>query len=265
MRRLLTLIALFGACAALAVPAALADGDPASDILYFQDEFLPYAKPSADLTAQVQSAVTAANQAGFRIKLAVISSQQDLGAVPSLFNQPQLYARFLGTALRSFYTNRLLVVMPSGFGIFNNNGAVTSEQEILAQLKIEGPDPDSLVRAAIEAIAKLREGAGGKNSGPPPTVKAFPAKGSAGKAIVLKYTVSSATGKSKEEVRVYGPNLVLYAVFKKPLLAATAGTARTVTWKPAKTVSKAGLKFCVLAQNAAGGQSRPACAPIKLT
>src|SRR5581483_11408702 len=254
---------LVGLVLGLAAGSALADGDPASDVLYFQDVFLPYARPSPAAAGQLQAAVTAANQAGFRIKVAVVQSAQDLGAVPSLFDQPALYARFLGTELRSFYTSRLLVVMPSGFGFFDDNAPITAEQTILAQITIAGADSDSLVRAAADAVGKLRAGTASKTASPPPTVKAFAARGVRGQPVLLRYTVSSATGRSAEIVRVYGPNLALYATFRKLLAAAKPpGVKRFVTWRPAKTVSTTGLKFCVLAQSGTGSQSRPACAPI---
>src|SRR5581483_10522920 len=115
MRKALVFTLVLAAVAGLATSAARADGDPASDVLYFQDVFLPYAKPSAGAAKQLESAVAAANKAGFRIKVAVIQSEQDLGSVPSLFNRQDIYARFLGAELKLFYTQRLLVVMPAGF------------------------------------------------------------------------------------------------------------------------------------------------------
>ena len=116
MRRLVAIALAAAAVAGLAGQAARADGDPASDVLYFQDVFLPYAKPSADAAAKLTATVASANKAGFRIKVAVIASEQDLGSVPSLFNRQDVYAHFLGVELKTFYTQRLLVVMPAGFG-----------------------------------------------------------------------------------------------------------------------------------------------------
>src|SRR5207248_5654461 len=116
MRKALLIALAVAALGGLTSPAARADGDPASDVLYFQDVFLPYAKPSADASKQLGTTVAAANKAGFRIKVAVIRSEQDLGSVPSLFNRQDIYARFLGTELKLFYTGRLLVVMPAGYG-----------------------------------------------------------------------------------------------------------------------------------------------------
>ena len=140
MRRLLSVALLAVALAGVGAGLSRADGDPASDVLYFQDVFLPYEKPSADASQQLTSTVAAANKAGFRIKVAVIESAQDLGSVPSLFNRQDLYARFLGTELKTFYTQRLLVVMPAGFGIYNGGKPVDAEKTALASLTIASTD-----------------------------------------------------------------------------------------------------------------------------
>lgn len=259
--------AVLAAGLVLAAPAAHANGDPASDVLYFQDVFLPYAKPSAEATTQVTNAVAAAGKAGYRIKVAVISSAQDLGAVPSLFGKPQLYARFLGTELRAFYASRLLVVMPQGFGIYSNNAPTTDEEQALAGVKIESEDPDGLTKAAAAAVDKLREsgqGSTGKDR-VAPTVKAIAATAKRGAVAQLRYTVSDNSGKSRETVRVYGANFLLYATLVRPLAPAKAGVIENVVWRVPKTLKPGTLKFCVLAQDAAGNQSRPGCAPLKIT
>ena len=46
----------------------------------------------------------------------MIGSRTDLGAVPQLFGKPGTYAKFLGAEIRTFYTGRLLIVMPQGIG-----------------------------------------------------------------------------------------------------------------------------------------------------
>jgi hypothetical protein len=102
---------------AAAAPAALADGDPASDVLLYQQTFFPYSAPSSAAKAELLGAVAAAKRAGFGVRVAVIQSRQDLGADPELFGKPQLYARFLDAELRSAgYLGALVVVMPQGFG-----------------------------------------------------------------------------------------------------------------------------------------------------
>jgi hypothetical protein len=154
------MVLLATALAGVGAGLSRADGDPASDVLYFQDVFLPYTAPSAGAAQQLKTTVAAANKAGFRIKVAVIQSAQDLGSVPSLFNRQDLYARFLGTELKTFYTQRLLVVMPAGFGIYDNGKPVDAEKSALAGVTIAGPDSDSLTNAATAAVQKLRSAIG---------------------------------------------------------------------------------------------------------
>jgi hypothetical protein len=99
-------------------PAALADGDPASDVLVYQPVFFPYSPAPAALKRQLDGLVRSANQQGYRIRVAVIQSRRDLGSVPFLLGKPpSVYARFLGSELSSVWRQRVLVVMPSGYGL----------------------------------------------------------------------------------------------------------------------------------------------------
>ena len=94
------LLAAAAVGAALLVPSAAADGDPASDYLITQPVFLPFDahvdKASAN---ELSGLLAAAKKAGFEIRVAVISSKVDLGSVPILYRRPQTYARFLGQEL----------------------------------------------------------------------------------------------------------------------------------------------------------------------
>ena len=265
MRRALVLAALLAAIAGLTSPAARADGDPASDVLYFQDVFLPYSAPSAEVASKLAATVAAANRAGFRIKVAVVATPQDLGSVPSLFNQQGLYARFLGTELKTFYGNRLLVVMPAGFGVHNGGRPVDRESSALADLKVESPDPDGLATAATAAVEKLREalGSGAAGDVTAPTVTALPATGSRGKPAVLRYRVFDGGGSSREVVRVYGPAFLLFATIVKRLEPAKPARTTTAVWKVPKTLQARKLQFCVLAEDRSGNQ-RTSCAPLKI-
>jgi hypothetical protein len=98
-------------------PAALADGDPASDVLVYQPVFFPYQPAPAGLRRELNGLVRSANAQGYRIRVAVIHSRRDLGSVPTLFGRPSVYARFLGSELSSEWRQRVLVVMPSGYGL----------------------------------------------------------------------------------------------------------------------------------------------------
>lgn len=81
--------------ALLAVPAAWADGDPASDVPPAADVFLPYPAPSPAVSGPLEKLVASANTGGNRLKVAVIARRTDLGSVPVLFGKPAAYARFL--------------------------------------------------------------------------------------------------------------------------------------------------------------------------
>ncbi len=98
-------------------PAALADGDPASDVLVYQPVFFPYQPAPAGLRRELSGLVRSANGQGYRIRVAVIQSPRDLGSVPTLFGRPSVYAKFLGSELSYVWGQRVLVVMPSGYGL----------------------------------------------------------------------------------------------------------------------------------------------------
>ena len=101
--------------AALAVPVAHANGDPASDVLITQQVFIgPEVPISVSAAEELQKTVAAANQRGFTIRVALIAFTGDLGTAVSLWKHPQSYAQFLGSELAFVYTKRLLIVMPSG-------------------------------------------------------------------------------------------------------------------------------------------------------
>ena len=104
--------------AALMIPsAALADGDPASDVLVSQLAFVPAdANASAQQQARLLDLLRAAQRAGFPVRVAIIPDSYDLGSVTALWGRPRDYARFLGIELSDVHRQRLLVVMPSGIG-----------------------------------------------------------------------------------------------------------------------------------------------------
>lgn len=148
----MTRVALVVLVFALAAPLAHADGDPASDYLYTQKVFVPFdvAKQPGPLAADIEGAT----KAGFTIRVAVIGSAYDLGSVPSLWRKPQLYARFLGAELAFVYKQRLLIVMPNGFGFFWKGHPVTREYATLAKIHI-APGNVGLLTAARDAVHAL--------------------------------------------------------------------------------------------------------------
>jgi len=72
-----------------------ADGDPASDVLYFADYFVSYEETSKPVISKLQHATDVARAQGRPIKVAAIWTKYDMGAVPQLFNKPVTYAKFL--------------------------------------------------------------------------------------------------------------------------------------------------------------------------
>jgi hypothetical protein len=112
------------ACALLATAAgpagrALADGDPASDILATQPQFAPAdgGFAQSDL-ARLDGLVAAAQRQRLPIRVALIASPGDLGSVSELWRRPQSYAEFLGQELSQVYRGTVVVVMPNGVGIY---------------------------------------------------------------------------------------------------------------------------------------------------
>jgi hypothetical protein len=158
--RTAALVVLAAALLACAAPSARADGDPASDYHLTQKVLFPFdVKAPKAKQQQLVALVDEANSKGFPIRVAVIGSSYDLGSITSLWRQPQTYARFLGAELTYVYKNRLLVVMPNGFG-FNRpgqNGA--AERAVLAKLNVD-PSPTGLVDSSLTAVQALAKASG---------------------------------------------------------------------------------------------------------
>ncbi len=76
---------------------ARADGDPGSDVLVYQDLFAGAdAGMSVGQQLQFDAMLKSAKQAGVPVRVALIASPSDLGAVTGLWRNPRAYARFLG-------------------------------------------------------------------------------------------------------------------------------------------------------------------------
>jgi hypothetical protein len=155
----------------VAVPAARADGDPASDYLLSLQTFVP---PDTGFSTadkqQLTQLVTGARKGdplpgapagGYTIRVAVIASRYDLGSVSVLANRPKLYAHFLSEELRFVYKGRVLVVMANGYGIARNGKPDPAEQKVLDRL----PPPaaahgSALAGATARAVRALATNAG---------------------------------------------------------------------------------------------------------
>jgi hypothetical protein len=182
MRAALALF-LVALAAASSAGAARADGDPASDYLITQRVFLPYdAKFPPKQTAALTGLVAATNRAGFRIRVAIIWSDYDLGSVTSLWRKPKTYARFLGMELSFVYKQRLLIVMPNGFGFNWPKHSPAGAYRLLAAIRIP-PGPGGLVTAATAAVTRL-SAAAGVHATPAPAARTA-RHGGDGRTIVL--------------------------------------------------------------------------------
>jgi len=151
-RRLLIL----GVAATLvAVPAAHADGDPASDYLITQRVFTPYQTkiPAADLE-ELEGLVRDAARQGYPIRVALISSDYDLGSVTVLWKQPKRYAKFLAQELAFVHKGPLLVVMPNGMGFYRVGSDPSAENALLATIPVK-PGGSGLAQSASTAVKKL--------------------------------------------------------------------------------------------------------------
>jgi hypothetical protein len=154
--------AIAAALLLLAVPAvARANGDPASDYLLVQSIFLPFnAKVDPNASARLVDTIRAANKDGFKIRVAVIGSRYDLGTAFSLYNEAQKYAEFLGLELSFQYRDRLLVVMPNGYGYTIGGKANAAGEGVVKTLPPPGKDATKQVEGATAAIRKLAAASG---------------------------------------------------------------------------------------------------------
>jgi len=141
-------------------PAAQADGDPGSDVLVYQNLFVA-ADANMPVQQQVQlgSLLTAADKDGFPVRVAVISQPDDLGAITALWQKPAAYASFLGTELSLAYAQRLLVVMPNGFGFNWQGHSAAAAYRVLDGVRI-GAGGSGLATAAANAVLALARASG---------------------------------------------------------------------------------------------------------
>ena len=158
-------LALAAAVAVFTPAAAWANGDPASDVLITDTLFLPYQAPSEGTARKLRGVIDRSRRAGQPVRVAIIHSPRDLGAVPNLFGHPREYAELLRTELvdpvePNARGNReaLLVVMPAGLGA----GNVPPEVERMLR-GIELPadsGPDELAAAAGYGVQELAKATG---------------------------------------------------------------------------------------------------------
>ncbi len=155
-------VAIVAALVLLAAPAvARANGDPASDYLLVQSIFLPFnAKVDPSASKELTDTIRAANEKGFKVRVAVIGSRYDLGTAFSLYNNAEKYAEFLGLELSFQYHDGLLVVMPNGYGYSIAGKQDPKGIQVVKDLPPPGKDATRQVQGATRAIRKLAAASG---------------------------------------------------------------------------------------------------------
>jgi hypothetical protein len=244
------------------VPSAAANGDPASDVLPTQNIYLPYEAPSAAAAKTLKRAVEAAYARHFRVKVAVIANQIDLGDVPSLWGKPNQYAKFLGTELDPFYVGPLLIVMPAGFGVYDGGRSVAAEERILGSIAVKGADSDSLTSTAADVVTRLLKARALRSKDiRSPLATAFSATVHRGKTARLVIGASDDSGWSKIVARVLARSRAI-ATLKTPLVRLGPAETIALRWEVPRTVPTGTLRLCVVAWDPAGNRSAKNCGVV---
>jgi cytochrome oxidase Cu insertion factor (SCO1/SenC/PrrC family) len=113
--------------------------------------------------------------------VAIVSQPNDLGAVTALWRKPAAYASFLGTELSLAYAQRLLIVMPNGFGFNWQGHSASAAYEVLGGVRI-APGGAGLATAAQNAVLALARASGVKLSVPAGGTSGAPVGGTPGAA-----------------------------------------------------------------------------------
>jgi hypothetical protein len=162
---------------------ALADGDPASDVLTETPAYFPAdAGIPAAAQAQLLGLVREAERRGYPLRVALIAHRSDLGSIGALWSQPNVYSGFLGTELSLVFRGTLLVVMPNGYGVdvIGEPGAAAKTQAAAAPLIGMAPPGDggrALADSAITAVQRITTSAGIHLSVPAETIAAATGSG----------------------------------------------------------------------------------------
>ena len=159
--------------------------------------------------------------AGVPIRVAIIATPGDLGAVGALWRRPEAYARFLGLELSLSYKGRLLVVMPNGIG-FNWPGHSPTPVLRALQGLVPTAGGNGLAAAAQTAIHRVAATSG-------VTLAAASAPAPAASASSSAPAASGASGAHSEDTTV-----AIVAVALGLLAAAAWGARRLLGARAAK-------------------------------
>jgi hypothetical protein len=189
MRALAIVLAAVLITGLAAAGTARADADPASDVLLIQRVFYPYTPPVPQSVQRSLNAETAAAaHAHFPIKVALLASRSDLGAIPELFGQPQRYAKFLEQEISFGGPQPLLVVMPNGYGA---TGLARAAAAVVPELA-KPANETQLAQAAIVAVRRLAAASG--HPLPQATAGSATSSGGGNRTLIIVVVVLAAVG-----------------------------------------------------------------------
>ncbi len=235
---------------------ALGDGDPASDVLVNQNVFFPYPAPGETAASALQREVAAVYAQGQRVKVAVIASPTDLGAIPSLFGKPADYARFLGTELKFVYVGPLLIVMPAGFGIYDGGRSTQAEQAVLAAARPPGSAADELSAAATSMVARLRKANALRSPDIlRPVLYSLQGRGVRGKTMKLQYQLYDDSGKASAVIQLRRASSLVKTITLPLRPVATFGAASSVNWRVPTALTPGVLRYCITATDPSGNRA----------
>jgi hypothetical protein len=162
VKRLAVITAILASAALIAAPAVLADGDPASDVLVENTLFNPIGSGvSLGTQARLEAVLAASARAGFPMRVALIAAANDLGTATAFWSQPGRYAGYLGYELSELYHGQILVVMPSGFGLYGPRSGPRAVSAAERAVKAVAPGAgEQLAAAALSAIPLLARAGG---------------------------------------------------------------------------------------------------------
>ena len=155
-------MAILASMMLIAAPAALGDGDPASDVLVQNALFNPIGSGVSLVSqARLDALLRASSRAGFSLRVALIAAPNDLGTATAFWRDPRDYARYLWIELSQLYAGQVLVVMPDGFGLYGTRSGPRQVTAAELSVRATAPGPgQQLATAALSAVPLLARAAG---------------------------------------------------------------------------------------------------------
>ena len=261
-------IALAGAITAIGPSsgsAAPANSDPASHVLPLRDVF-PHTEWQGLSGLLLRAAVDRVYDAGDRIKVAVIAQAVELGGMGALWNQPSRYARYLAEQqLRPVFLGPILIVMPSGFGIYDGGRSTAAERRVLARLRVGGSSSDVLTASAATAVLRLHAaGALRSKDVLAPRAAMYAAYGARGELMKLYYTLQDDSDRAGAAVWVAAGRSRV-ATFRLPLRRLYRQVASfAIDWRVPRQLPRGEKRACLAARDASGNASATTCAALTI-